>query len=301
MSVVMITGAATGIGNLTARALAADGHTVYASMRDPAGRNAAHANGLLETAKNDGTDLRVVELDVQSEDSARQAVAAITGEAGQLDVVVHNAGHLYLGYTEAFTAADISRLLDVNVLGMHRVNRAVLPHMRERRSGTLLYVGSTTTVSMPPFLSPYVASKAAFDSLAQTTGYEASQFGIETVIVMPGAFTHGTEHFPNASHASDQAAEAAYAALDSLVARYEEATAGLVAPGVDDDPATVATEIARILALPAGTRPARSVVDFTATGDPSAVTVNQVNALAPQHQENFITRMGYPQLLKVQP
>jgi len=301
MSVILITGAATGIGNLTARTLAANGHTVYASMRDPDGRNAARARELLDAAKRDGVDLRVVELDVQSEESARQAVATIIAEAGQLDVVVHNAGHLYLGYTEAFTAEDINRLFDVNVLGMHRVNRAVLPYMRERRSGTLVYVGSTTVVSMPPFLSPYVASKAAFDSLAQTTGYEASQFGIETVIVMPGAFTHGTEHFPNASHATDQAVTAAYAALDPLVARNEEGTAGLVAPGIDDDPASVATEITRILALPAGAKPARCVVDFTSTGDPSAVTVEQVEALARQHQENFITRMGYGQLLKLQP
>jgi len=298
MSVILITGAATGIGNLTARALAADGHTVYASMRDPGGRNAARAKDLLD---NGGGDLRITELDVQSEDSARQAVQQIVGEAGQLDVVVHNAGHLYVGYTEAFTAEDITRLFDVNVLGMHRVNRAVLPHMRERRSGTLLYVGSTTVVSMPPFLAPYVASKAAFDALAQTTGYEASQFGIETVIVMPGAFTHGTEHFPNASQASDQAVAAEYTVLDPLVARNEEASAGLVAPGVDDDPATVATEITRILALPAGAKPARSVIDFTATGDPSAVTVEQVNALARQHQETFISRMGFGQLLTLQP
>ena len=297
MSTVLITGAATGIGNLTAIALAANGHTVYASMRDPGGRNAAHAKELLGL---DG-DLRVTDLDVQSEDSARQAAAAIVREAGQLDVVVHNAGHLYLGYSEAFTTEDITRLFDVNVLGMHRVNRAVLPYMRERRSGTLLYVGSTTTVSLPPFLAPYVASKAAFDALAQATGYEAAQSGIETVIVMPGAFTHGTEHFPNAGHASDDAVTAAYAPLDPLVARYEEATAGLVAPGLDDDPAAVATEITRILALPTGAKPARSVVDFTATGDPSAVTVDEVNALARRHQENFITRMGYPQLLNVQP
>jgi NAD(P)-dependent dehydrogenase (short-subunit alcohol dehydrogenase family) len=300
MSVVLVTGAATGIGSLTARALAAAGHTVYASMRDPVGRNTARAQDLLDTAQEDGVDLRVVELDVQSEDSARQAVATIIADAGQLDVVVHNAGHLYVGYTEAFTAEDIARLFDVNVLGMHRVNRAVLPYLRERRAGTLLYVGSTTTVSMPPFLAPYVASKAAFDALAQTTGYEASQFGIETVIVMPGAFAHGTEHFPNASHASDQAVAAAYAELDPLVARNEEATTGLIAAEVDADPTAVATEITRILALPAGAKPARSVVDFTATGDPGAVTVDQVNALARQHQQNFITRMGYPQLLKAQ-
>jgi NAD(P)-dependent dehydrogenase (short-subunit alcohol dehydrogenase family) len=299
MPVVLVTGAATGIGNLTAHALAADGHTVYASMRDPGGRNAARAADLLDAARRDGTDLRVTELDVQSQESAAQAAKTIIDSEGRLDAVVHNAGHLYVGYVEAFTAEDIARLFDINVLGAQRVNRAVLPYMRERRSGTLLYVGSTTTVSMPPFLGPYVASKAAFDALAQETGYEVSQFGIETTIVMPGAFTRGTEHFPNASRASDQPVAAAYAALDPLVARNEDATASLIAPGIDADPVAVAAEITRILALPPGAKPARSVIDFTATGDPAAVTVDQVNVLARQHQQRFITRMGFSQLLEL--
>jgi NAD(P)-dependent dehydrogenase (short-subunit alcohol dehydrogenase family) len=299
MSVVLITGAATGIGNLTAQALAADGHTVYASMRDPSGRNAAHASELLAIGQRGGGDLHVTELDVQSQESVGQAIKTIIDQEGRVDAVVHNAGHLYVGYVEAFTAEDIARLFDINVLGAQRVNRAVLPHMRARPSGSLIYVGSTTTVSMPPFLGPYVASKAAFDALAQETGYEVSQFGIETTIIMPGAFTRGTEHFPNASHASDQAVAAAYAALDPMVARNEEATASLTAPGVDADPATVATEITRILALPAGTKPARSVVDFTATSDPGAVTVEQVNTIARQHQHGFITRMGFGQLLEL--
>ncbi len=299
MSVILVTGAATGIGNLTAQALSADGHTVYASMRDPSGRNAAHASELLAIGQRDGVDLRVTELDVQSQESADQAVKTIINQEGQVDAVVHNAGHLYVGYAEAFTAADIARLFDINVLGAQRVNRAVLPHMRARRSGCLVYVGSTTTVSMPPFLGPYVASKAAFDALAQETGYEASQFGIETTIIMPGAFTRGTEHFLNASHASDQAVSAAYATLDPMVARNEKATASLIAPGIDADPAAVATEIARVLALPAGAKPARSVIDFTATGDPAAVTVEQVNTVARQHQHGFITRMGFGQLLEL--
>jgi NAD(P)-dependent dehydrogenase (short-subunit alcohol dehydrogenase family) len=226
-------------------------------MRDPSGRNAAHASELLAIGQRDGADLHVTELDVQSQESAGQAVKTILDQEGQLNVVVHNAGHLAVGYVEAFTAEEIARLFDINVLGAQRVNRAVLPHMRARRSGSLVYVGSTTTVSMPPFLGPYVASKAAFDALAQETSYEVSQLGIETTIIMPGAFTRGTEHFPNASHASDQAVSAAYAALDPIVARNEEATARLIAPGADADPATVAAEITRILALPAGAKPAQ--------------------------------------------
>lgn len=293
-SVVLVTGAATGIGNLTARALAAAGHTVYASMRGVAGRNAGHANELLELGRRDGQDLRVVELDVQSEASAEAAVATILHEAGRLDTVVHNAGHLYVGYVEAFTPEDIQRLIDVNTIGIQRVNRAVLPHMRERRSGTLVYVGSTTSVVVPPFLGPYVASKVAADALAQTTAYEVSQFGIETAIVMPGPFTQGTEHFPNASRAGDEERSRAYAELDPLVERNEAATSSLFGPGVDADPTAVAEEIVRILALPAGTRPFRSVVDFSNAG------VEEVNEVLRWAQERFLTRLGFGRLLHLE-
>lgn len=291
--VVLVTGASTGIGNLTARALAEAGHAVYASMRNIGGRNAGHAEELLEYGRSNGLDLRVVELDVQSEASAEAAVATILGEAGKLDAVVHNAGHLVVGYAEAFTPKDIEHLFDVNAIGIQRVNRAVLPHMRERRSGTLVYVGSTTSVVVPPFMGPYVASKFAADAIAQVTAYEVGQFGIETSIVMPGPFTQGTDHFPNASRASDVERSSAYAALDRLVERNEEATSGLFTPGVDAHPRAVGEEIARILALPAGTRPFRSVVDFTNAG------VEEVNEAARRAQEKFINRLGFGELLQV--
>jgi NAD(P)-dependent dehydrogenase (short-subunit alcohol dehydrogenase family) len=291
--VVLVTGASTGIGNLTARSLAEAGHTVYASMRNIGGRNAVRAEELLEYGRSHGLDLRVVELDVQSDASAEAAVATILEEAGKLDVVVHNAGHLVVGYVEAFTPEDIHHLFDVNALGIQRVNRAVLPHMRERRSGTLIYVGSTTTVVAPPFMGPYVASKFAGDAIAQVTAYEVGQYGIETTIVMPGPFTEGTDHFPNASRASDVERSKAYAELDPLVERNEEATSSLFVPGVDAHPRAVGEEIARILAMPAGTRPFRSVVDFTNAG------VEEVNEAARQAQENFINRLGFGELLHV--
>jgi NAD(P)-dependent dehydrogenase (short-subunit alcohol dehydrogenase family) len=292
-SVVLITGAATGIGNLTARALAAAGHTVYASMRDIHGRNSGRADELLELGRSEGQDIRVVELDVQSDSSADAAVATVLDEAGRLDTVVHNAGHLYVGYVEAFTPEDIHRLLDINAVGIQRVNRAALPHMRSRRSGTLVYVGSTTSVVVPPFLGPYVASKFAADALAQVTAYEAGQFGIETTIVMPGPFTQGTEHFPNAGHAGDGERTRAYAELDPLVARNEQATEGLFPPGVDAHPRAVAEEITRVLALPPGTRPFRTVVDFSQAG------VDEVNEVLRRAQEDFVTRLGFGELLRV--
>lgn len=287
MSVILITGAATGIGYLTAKKLAADGHTVWASMRDPQGRNQETVAEFAELARTSGVNLHTVALDVTSQESANAAVRTVVETSGQLDVVVQNAGHLYVGYVEAFTDDDIAHLLDINAVGAHRVNRAALPYLREQRSGTLLYVGSTIIVTTPPFLGPYVASKAAFDALAVVTSYEAAQFGIETSIVMPGAITQGTSHFPNASRASNAAVTAAYTALDPLVARNDEATASLVRPGVEAHPQGVADEISRVLALPRGEKPFRIVVDFTEAG------VEHVMAFSDLTREAFVNRMGF--------
>ncbi|MGP3937395.1 SDR family NAD(P)-dependent oxidoreductase [Nonomuraea sp. KM88] len=295
MSTVLITGAATGIGNLTAQALTRAGHTVWASMLDPYGRNDVHRRELLDvTAEYDGA-LRVIELDVTSQESADAAVATVLRGGGDFDVVIQNAGHLYVGYTEAFTADDVTRLLDVNVIGAHRVNRAALPHLRGRGGGTLLYVGSTIIVTTPPFLGPYAASKAAFDTLAVATSYEANPFGIETCIVMPGAITKGTQHFPNATRAGDTTVAAAYAELDPMVARNEEVTSALFVPGVDPSPVGVAEEITRILALPHGAKPFRSVVDYTESG------VDAVNEVARGTREGFVHRMGFGELLTPRP
>ncbi|GHO56622.1 SDR family oxidoreductase [Ktedonobacter robiniae] len=260
--VILVTGAATGIGQLSARSLAQAGHTVYASMRNITTRNVARAQAERDYAHSHGVDLRVVELDVTSQESANQAVQTILAERGHIDAVLHNAGHLVVGYVEAFEAEEIDRLFQTNVLGVARVNRAVLPHLRERGAGLLLYTGSTTSVVVPPFMGPYVSSKMAMDALAQTTAYEVSQFGIETCIVMPGPFTQGTSHFPDATRPADRATTAAYARLDSMVARNEEATSGLFTPGVDAHPQAVADEFVRLVSLPAGTRPLRTVVDF---------------------------------------
>jgi NAD(P)-dependent dehydrogenase (short-subunit alcohol dehydrogenase family) len=165
--------------------------------------------------------------------------------------------------------------------------------MRQRRSGTLLYVGSTILVTTPPFLGPYVASKAAFDALAVVTSYEVSQFGIETSIVMPGAITQGTQHFPNASRAGDDQVAAQYAALDPLVARTHDAHEQLFEPGTTADPRDVAEEIRRILALPTGDKPFRSVVDAARAG------VDHVMAFSDLTREAFVRRLGFAETLEL--
>jgi len=288
--VVLVTGASTGIGNLSARALAAAGHIVYASMRDVAGRNAPRATELHDYAAAGGYCLKALELDVLSQESAERAVRTIVEEQGRLDVVIHNAGHLVVGAVEAFTPEEIVKVFDTNVLGTQRVNRAALPQLRKQESGLLLWVSSSTVRGgFPPFLGPYVAAKAAMDSLAQSMAYEVAKFGIETSFVVPGAFTRGTSHFPNAGRPADEATSAAYDRVSHVLDQVGARLSALTPP--EADPQAVADEIARIVSLPAGLRPARSVIDFV--GDGAA----EVTELSEQVRIAFAQRLGIGDLL----
>ena len=211
--VILVTGASSGFGAMSARALADADHVVYASMRESAGRNAPQADAVRAYAVERGVKLLPLELDVQSQDSCDAAIARILADQGRLDVVVHNAGHMVFGPAEAFTPAQYAQLFDVNVLGTQRVNRAALPHLRERRHGLLLWVGSSSTRGgTPPYLAPYFAAKAAMDALAVSYSTELALWGIETTIMVPGAFTKGTNHFAHSGKPSDAARAAEYEA-----------------------------------------------------------------------------------------
>ncbi len=205
-SVILVTGASSGFGLMTAQLLAQAGHTVYASMRETQGRNAPQVSAVAGWAAEHKADLRTLELDVQSDTSANAGIAKIIADADRLDVIVHNAGHMVFGPAEAFTPSQFIQQYDVNVLGAQRVNRAALPHLRGQRKGLLVWVGSSSTRGgAPPFLAPYFAAKAAMDALAVSYSTELALWGIETTIMVPGAFTKGTNHFAHSGKPSDEA------------------------------------------------------------------------------------------------
>lgn len=288
---IIITGASSGFGAMTARHLADAGHTVYASMRDVAGRNARAAADAADYAGRHDVDLRVVEMDVSRQDSVDEAIRTVLRESDVLDVVVHNAGHMVLGPLEAFTPEELTAVYDTNVLSTQRVNRAVLPHMRSRRRGLLVWVGSSSTRGgTPPYLGPYFAAKAAQDSLAVTYAAELARFGIETTIVVPGAFTTGTNHFANAGHAEDGTTVEAY---EQLYAGLTEAVGQKLADETpaDADPVEVARQIAHVVDLPHGHRPFRVHVDPLDDG------AAEVNAVGDRVRERFYHRVGLADLL----
>jgi NAD(P)-dependent dehydrogenase (short-subunit alcohol dehydrogenase family) len=289
-AVILITGAGSGIGKLSAQALALAGHTVYATMRDVAGRNAGRAAEARAWARTHGADLRPLELDVLSQTSCDAAVEAVVAEQGRLDVVVQNAGHLVVGPAEAFTAEEVLAVLDTNVVGAQRVLRAALPRLRAQEAGLLLWISSTTTKGgFPPFLGPYGAAKAAMDSLAVSLSYEVARFGVETAIVVPGAFTRGTEHFPSAGKPQDAQRAAAYSRYDGVLDQVAERLDALAPP--DADPQAVAEELVRIVGLPRGRRPFRTVVDFVGDG------AREVLEVAEAVRIDFARRIGIADLL----
>lgn len=289
--VIVITGAGSGFGALSARALARAGHTVYAAMRDISGRNADRVKEAEAYAAEHRVDLRTVELDVLSQESADAAVATILAEAGRLDVLVHNAGHMVTGPTEAFTPEELAAVYDTNVLGTQRVNRAALPHLRAQGHGLVLWVGSTSTRGgTPPYLAPYFAAKAAMDSLAVSYAAELARFDIETTIVVPGSFTSGTNHFATGGHPAEQ----------TVIPAYEERYAGLMdqvsqrlaalAPA-DADVSQVADAIVGIVDTPHGERPFRVHIDPANDGS------EEVSRVADRIRAEFLKRIGLEDLL----
>jgi NAD(P)-dependent dehydrogenase (short-subunit alcohol dehydrogenase family) len=291
--IILITGASSGFGRLTANALAKAGNTVYASMRDSAGRNAAQLRDVEQFARGNKVDLRAIEMDVQSEPSIAAAVGKIVADHGRIDVLVHNAGHMVFGPAEAFTPEQFAEAYDINVVSTQRVNRAVLPHMRQQHQGLLVWVSSSSSAGgTPPYLSPYFAAKAGMDALAVQYARELSRWGIETSIIVPGAFTSGTNHFAHSGRPADTERAAEYQAgpYKDFGEQIQKAFAAIVPP--DADAGKVADAIVQLVDLPFGKRPFRMHIDPSQDGaDVTFAVMDRVRA-------EMLRRVGMSDLLK---
>jgi NAD(P)-dependent dehydrogenase (short-subunit alcohol dehydrogenase family) len=223
-------------------------------MRGLGQRNALAAQRLTEWAASAGVPLTVVELDVTNDTSVRAAVDRIQATDGDIDVVVNNAGSSSRGPLEAFSIPQMAALLDVNVLGPMRVNKAVLPAMRERRGGLIIWVSSTLgRVLVGGGLYP--ATKWAVEGFAESLHNQVAPFGIEVVILEPGSFP--TPSTSNAMRAEDQAITDAYAAVGPPPRNRRAPTDGSYQP---PNPQEVADAVLDIMQTPVGQRPLRRVV-----------------------------------------
>jgi NAD(P)-dependent dehydrogenase (short-subunit alcohol dehydrogenase family) len=277
--VVLITGSSTGFGRLFTDTLARKGHTVFATMRDPGGRNAKNAAEIRTLAGKESLPIHVLEMDVTDDASVQRAVDAAVAKAERIDVVINNAGYALTGLAEAVTTEQAQRLMDTNFFGPVRVNRAVLPHMRRQRSGVLMHISSGAGRITAPSMGFYCATKFALEALAESYSYELAPQGIESVIVEPGPYE--TPVFGNMVTAADAARTDTYGAVKQIPAKLSAALASSAG-----NPQEVADAVLRIIETPAGEKQLRYLVS------PQAFGVDQINALAKQVQANVLEAFG---------
>jgi NAD(P)-dependent dehydrogenase (short-subunit alcohol dehydrogenase family) len=209
-----------------------------------------------------------------------------------LDVVVHNAGHMVFGPLEAFTAEQLAELYDVNVLSTQRVNRAALPQLRKQKQGLVIWVSSSSAAGgTPPYLAPYFAAKAGMDALAVVSARELTRWGIETSIVVPGAFTGGTNHFAHSGTPADveRAAEYENGPYKNFADDVRKGFSSIVPP--DAEASTVADAIVKIVDAPFGKRPFRVHVDPTQDG------AEVVNMVSDRVRAELLRRIGLTDVL----
>jgi NAD(P)-dependent dehydrogenase (short-subunit alcohol dehydrogenase family) len=290
--VIFITGTSHGFGANAAKALAHKGHRVYATMRAASGRNRERADELREFAESNGAFIEVLNVDVTSTAEVTDAVAHMLAKEGRVDVAINNAGYFLAGISEGFTVEAFSELLNTNVLGCFRVNQAVLPAMREQRSGLLIHVGSVAGRIVLPFTTLYHVSKFAVEALTEGLHYELSQLGVESVVVEPGVFA--TNIFTTSAGPTRQHVITDYGAVNegmgAIIKNFGEALA--------DEEATDSKHVANVLIelveMAPGTRPLRTTVG----GDMGVGALNEVieplrtgplNAMGLGHMEKVIT------------
>jgi NAD(P)-dependent dehydrogenase (short-subunit alcohol dehydrogenase family) len=178
------------------------------------------------------------------------------------------------GPAEAFTPEQLAELYDINVLSTQRVNRVALPQMRKQHQGLLIWVSSSSSAGgTPPYLAPYFASKAGMDAMAVQYARELALWGIETSIIVPGAFTGGTNHFAHSGTPADKERAAEYEAgpYKGYGKKIQEAFAAIVPP--DADAGSVADAIVKVVDAPFGKRPFRVHIDPTQDGADVAFAV----------------------------
>jgi NAD(P)-dependent dehydrogenase (short-subunit alcohol dehydrogenase family) len=284
---ILITGSSGGFGRLIVEHLLEHGHQVVASMRDPEGRNREVAEALRDAGAS------IIALDVTDDASVERGVERGVELLGGLDVLINNAGVGAVGLQESYTTDDYKRLFDVNVFGVQRMNRAVIPHFRARRHGLLVHVSSLLGRITIPFYGPYNSTKWALEAMAENYRTELSAFGIESVVVEPGGFA--TTFIDHLMSPSDTERNVQYGAMstapEAALAGFENVLEATPA----QDPRNVAKAIADLVAMDAGARPFRTVVDNLGMGAP----VDQYNEHLHELTRSIYTSFGTADMLTV--
>jgi NADP-dependent 3-hydroxy acid dehydrogenase YdfG len=266
---ILITGASSGFGRLTAEKLANSGHRVFAGFRSTDGAKKPVADELR------GKKIEILRLDVTDQASIDSAVKQLLKTTNnQLDVVVNNAGMASAGISESFTAEQVREMFDVNVFGVQRVIRATLPALRAKRSGLVINIGSILGRVTIPFFGLYGASKYAVEAMSDSYRYELSQLGIDVVLVQPSAYP--TNMYAAAQQPADGEIAKTYGAVAEVPGKILKTFVTLFQGENAPNPRDVAEAIDKIVSTPVGKRPDRVVVGLPFGSDAVNNAVNPI-------------------------
>lgn len=251
---VVITGSSSGFGRKAVKDFADKGYQVFATMRSPEGKNVAIKTEL--EAYSDS--IHVVDMDITSDESVKIAIANVLAKVGKIDILINNAGVMYLGITEAFSIDQAREQMETNYYGAIRTIQAVLPSMREARSGLLINTSSMVGQLSAPYFSTYAATKHALEGYLQGLRYEIAPFGIDVAIVQPGPFPTGL------SNAGQQPTRTdildSYGELANIPAALFEEFGKFMQSDQAPDPQMVVDTYIKLADMPAGKRPTRTTV-----------------------------------------
>jgi len=284
MKNVIITGSSNGFGLKAAKDFADKGHRVFATMRNPNGKN-ANAKAELESHS---THIKVVDMDVTNDASVKEAMSTILTEAGNIDILINNAGIMYLGITEAFSVEQAKFQMETNYFGAIRVMQAILPTMRKAGSGLIINTSSLVGRMSPPFFGTYTATKHALEGYSQALRYEVSPFGVDIVLVEPGPF--GTGLLASGQAPAHNEVLETYGQLAGVPSAMGESFAQMLSSEGAPDPQWVVDAYLKLAETPFGSRPTRTVVGIT-------WSVDEINELTQPIQDRILKEMQLESVL----
>jgi short-subunit dehydrogenase len=280
MKTVLITGSSNGFGYLSTLTLARKGYNVWATMRDVNGKNKAKKKEFETIALKENISITVAELDVTSDKSTNDLADRINNEEPKgLDVLINNAGIMYVGITEAYSLEQAQEQFDTNFFGVIRTSKAFLPLLKKSTDGLIVNISSLAGRLVFPYFGIYCASKFALEAYSESLKYELKPFGVDVSIIEPGPYPSGLlfsgpkEDNTTTLKSYGEMADVPKAMLQNFDSFYKSDDA--------PNPQEIPDAILNLIELQKGDRPIRQAVGID-------YNTNELNKRTSSIQENLI-------------